>query len=239
MKSVYVMQNKTTGQIKIGVSNNVEERKMSIQGASGCEIDVVYSSDPIKSAYAVEYFVHNSLSEYRTIGEWFNVDKSVAVEELKSAINNGVTNKEQKKEKKRKDKRAVDGYNHVGLLTTEERAEKYLNGETVSSIARQAGVSRTAVISSLKRAGVHDPTNKGGRPMGKMKNDEDEYYDIENDIKPPFNILEMDNPPRKDGTITANLYKDGDKYVVFDWKGSGATYYNTLKEIKEFYEIYL
>lgn len=73
MKQVYVMQN-SEGLVKIGISNNPEQRRRGLVNASGFNVDLLYTSSMIGNADEIERSLHLEFANYRKKGEWFLVD---------------------------------------------------------------------------------------------------------------------------------------------------------------------
>lgn len=80
MSSVYVIEGRQTGQVKIGVASNVKARLESMQSGSPVDLWLRFSMKmkDSASAVAVELAVHNRLSAHRQRGEWFMVDWEAA-----------------------------------------------------------------------------------------------------------------------------------------------------------------
>ena len=72
-------------QIKIGQSSNVKQRLRNIETQSGRE---AVNKFDIKADQRYENLLHKILSEYRTIGEYFNFNFDIAVSILKSLVRN-------------------------------------------------------------------------------------------------------------------------------------------------------
>lgn len=79
MKSVYVFQN-DIGDIKIGVSENVEFRRKTIQSISGYEIKREFHTLPCSNAFEIETRLHKFFSMKKKSGEWFHIPFETAVE---------------------------------------------------------------------------------------------------------------------------------------------------------------
>jgi hypothetical protein len=71
-------------QIKIGQSGNVKRRLRNIETQSGREAVQTFI---IETYPEYEYLLHKLLSEYRGVGEYFNVPFNFAVSILKSLVN--------------------------------------------------------------------------------------------------------------------------------------------------------
>lgn len=80
MSYVYVMKNHFDV-VKVGKSNNPEQRRADIQSSSGIETTLVY----FQEGEHLETLTHEILSEYRTFGEWFNCTTDQAIAAIKKA----------------------------------------------------------------------------------------------------------------------------------------------------------
>lgn len=78
LKRVYVLKS-SNGNVKIGVSVNVEQRKNYFISGSGYDIIDCYFTKPCSNAFEIEKLVHEYLCDYRMKGEWFscNFDKAI------------------------------------------------------------------------------------------------------------------------------------------------------------------
>lgn len=76
---LYAFKNELTGFIKIGISNNPEKRKRSLEYACGCPLTVVFTIKTLESAEKVEREVHLKLKEHRQLGEWFNCSEAAVI----------------------------------------------------------------------------------------------------------------------------------------------------------------
>ena len=85
---IYVLE-RERGKVKVGVSNRPRKRMLHLACQGGFEIKRTYES-PIygrTTIYELERIIHNKLSRYRFIGEWFKCgfDNAVKVVELTGA----------------------------------------------------------------------------------------------------------------------------------------------------------
>ena len=122
MRKVYVLVNPDNHRVKIGITENIEQRLLSLKHASGSEIYVYYLSKWLYSATALEKNAHKHFQSRRYIGEWFNISPEEAAEYIKnnednydvvsekeiktSTQNNTESNKTNVKEKQRKIQKA-------------------------------------------------------------------------------------------------------------------------------------
>ncbi len=66
--SVYMVQNQTTGAVKIGYSGDLPNRIRALQTGSGANLHILRV---IPGAKATETWLHRRFSQYRLRGEWF------------------------------------------------------------------------------------------------------------------------------------------------------------------------
>ena len=81
-KKIYVLENQD-GNIKIGVSKNVDSRVKAIKNQTGYTILNVFSTVECFNPFELEKMIHEELKDKKIFGEWFNVKfdigKSVAI----------------------------------------------------------------------------------------------------------------------------------------------------------------
>jgi hypothetical protein len=82
--SVYIMEREDK-YIKIGVAINVDDRKKTIERASGLELTVAYSTQPVskKIAYKIESIFKRLYKCKQLKGEWFALTSHDAIPLLK------------------------------------------------------------------------------------------------------------------------------------------------------------
>lgn len=78
MKSIYVLENEL-GNVKIGVSCNVEGRVNNLSRQGGFNIKNLFYTMPCSNAYKIERMLHKKFLRKRINGEWFEEDFSKAV----------------------------------------------------------------------------------------------------------------------------------------------------------------
>ena len=76
---VYVISRASDGLVKIGRSNNPEQRIRNLSMQGGFEVLQMWVSLPLKSAKDAELAAHTALADKRRIGEWFDVPFEKAV----------------------------------------------------------------------------------------------------------------------------------------------------------------
>lgn len=69
---VYILEDKNTQLIKIGISVDPEFRATQVSKDFGCDA-VVKGILEVQDAYKTERFIHGMLSDCRVVGEWFEV----------------------------------------------------------------------------------------------------------------------------------------------------------------------
>ena len=82
-KHIYVILNTDTNRIKIGITDDIKTCVCALQLAGGCKLDVKYLSPAIYDAQQVEKQIHKHFSEFRHLGEWFNIDYKDAIRYIK------------------------------------------------------------------------------------------------------------------------------------------------------------
>jgi hypothetical protein len=125
--SIYVIHNTEVNRVKIGFSNNPQKRFQSIQSSSGCKLKLVYHTPPIYKYSELEKWAHNHFKDYRYIGEWFNLDIEIAVNEIKTQSK---------------------AYQVESILIW------YKSGLNPTEISRRLGVSRSAIVKYLNNYGI-------------------------------------------------------------------------------------
>lgn len=79
-KQIYIFKNKLYPIYKIGMSKTPKSRLKSIQTNSGFPLESIFESDLIKNGKEAEALIHQALKQYRTHGEWFEIDEQLAIE---------------------------------------------------------------------------------------------------------------------------------------------------------------
>lgn len=85
-KHIYIFKSET-GECKIGVSNNVDKRRSTIEMQGGKNILEVFHTPKCFNAYEIESIMHRYFADKRLTGEWFNIDYSEAVSILEKEFN--------------------------------------------------------------------------------------------------------------------------------------------------------
>lgn len=124
---LYVMHNPELNITKIGITENLNTRKSTLETACGCRLTLVYNSIYILDARLYEIRVHHKLSHKRKLGEWFYTTPEDAIKIIESVI--------------------------VGA-TEDPIVVAYRNGNSISKIAEHNNVSRQAIIHRLTDYGI-------------------------------------------------------------------------------------
>lgn len=72
--TVYIIRDEGTGRVKIGMTNNVVQRLMTLQCASPSKLTLIREIDGGRRA---EQWMHERFSSLRTVGEWFEFDREM------------------------------------------------------------------------------------------------------------------------------------------------------------------
>ena len=97
-KIVYIILASESQKLKIGITENLDERFRQLQAMSPEKIEVLMSFYSI--GYEFENYLHRKLKKYRLHGEWFALNDEVA--EVIDSLNARRDSEELKLEKKRK-----------------------------------------------------------------------------------------------------------------------------------------
>ena len=128
-QAVYVIYNPLLQYTKIGISENPQIRKRTLETACGCELELFYSTDHFINASEIELSCHLHHKESRLLGEWFKCSKEDAQTTVIRLSKKGIKDK---------------------------IIEDYKEGKSISSIADKTGVTRQAIISKLSVCGLHN-----------------------------------------------------------------------------------
>lgn len=189
-KCVYVIHNPRLQMTKIGISDNPNQRLYTLKFSSGCELDMIYHTEPIDRAEEFEKKAHARFQDRRGIGEWFNITPA----EAEAAV------KEITKESK-----------------TDEIVLSYKNGESIQSIATKFKVSRQAILARLRTYGVYDTykTSRDIKPYQQLRIPTRKEAEIEHNED--LNIKYIDELKRRPGTmkrVEPNISFDGTIYEM-------------------------
>jgi hypothetical protein len=129
-KCIYVLFNSITNYTKIGITDNIEKRTSALEGACGCPLKLIYKTKHLICAEKYEFDIHNQLSQFRKIGEWFELP---SVDNVIDIVNDTIKD-----------------------ATNDILVENYKKGYSISSLAKDYQVSRQAILARLKKYGVYD-----------------------------------------------------------------------------------
>lgn len=85
-KQIYIFKNMQYPILKIGMSDNPLKRMKSVQGAAGFELEFYFESEPVINPATIERLIHKELKDYRTGGEWFDIDAEEALKIVKKIV---------------------------------------------------------------------------------------------------------------------------------------------------------
>lgn len=75
---VYFIRNRDSGRVKIGKTVNVESRLSELQVGNDSILDLVtFIPVPRETMHFWEQSIHDAVSEFRVLGEWFEVPDNV------------------------------------------------------------------------------------------------------------------------------------------------------------------
>lgn len=81
MKRIYIIENEN-GMIKIGISQEVENRINVLANQGGFKVVNIYSTKPCSNSYELKHYIHEQLNSYRIRGEWFRISFGDAVKQV-------------------------------------------------------------------------------------------------------------------------------------------------------------
>ncbi len=196
-QSVYIIHNPTFGMVKIGISKHVSKRLKELQDASGCKLELSYKSPLFSNASSVEISIHKNFTKDRSYGEWF----TTALQEVLDCTHEMCK---------------------AGIV--DDRVEMYINGESISSMAKKTGVSRQAIISYLRyydsyKSGLDALDYKRDVAIKKAESPLDDPGGKITKV-PIVDFTKMGN---KLVRVADNLYANQDGYLVKYWDNGGFT----------------
>lgn len=174
---VYVVYNSELNITKIGKTRNIKQRLIALSAASGCELTVIYTTNPLLDYSRIEIETHKKFKDKRRFyGEWFNIEAMSAVMFISKIVN--------------------DEKEHP-------ISKMYREGIGTSELAIKYSVSRVYIINLLKSWGVYQEKKtisllkipKKDKIKNKSKIVENDL--IPNEYRNSINFIR----------ISANLYK--------------------------------
>lgn len=100
MKSVYAMTSGKTGLVKVGLSADVQQRRLGLKTKQTGRLAIVYSRE-VDDASAVERAAHLLLADKRAHGEWFSVTPEEAIAAIERAVDDLSFYREHQRENQR------------------------------------------------------------------------------------------------------------------------------------------
>lgn len=85
MKSIYVIEN-SKGQVKIGVTKNIEARLKQIQCGNPEKLKIMHISYELKNPFEVEAEIHKALNNSKCTREWFDINTKKAIDTTKEVV---------------------------------------------------------------------------------------------------------------------------------------------------------
>ncbi len=192
-QSVYVIFNPELNITKIGVSATVQNRLSALRCESGCDLQLVYHTDPIVAANIFEGRVHAILADKKKSGEWFRVDPQEAVAIVKDVVRDAT----------------------IDTIVTD-----YLAGHTITFIANKMRVTRQAVISKLKTYGIYGGRYRRMRITGSeaasQTIEKKLVYLTASEVETWDDVLSPDviKPTRALARVAQNIYFDDPMYKI-------------------------
>lgn len=185
---LYVIYNPLTKLTKVGMSENVKKRKKDLESASGMPLELKYTTEYLLCPNRYETDAHIKLHEFRKFGEWFDVDPELAIRAIECVISDA---------------------------TEDPIIEQYKKGDSISSIARHAHLTRQAILARLKSYGLYNSNGKiseqmpiqyvKGRDMFVSKVIDEREWDV-------TNIIDINQiPNRKTGNADNERPAEGKK----------------------------
>lgn len=80
--------------VKVGVSAHPVSRCADLQAIREDKLELVWQSLPVDNELAIEKSAHKLLKDFKHKGEWFNCNAQVAIDAVKSSIENFIENNE-------------------------------------------------------------------------------------------------------------------------------------------------
>ena len=196
-QSIYIITNPQFKMVKVGVSKRVSKRLMEVQNACGCKLELSYRSLVFSNAVELELEIHKKFTEDRVYGEWFTTPLNEILEYTMEIVKGGIL---------------------------DERIEMYINGESISSMAKRIGISRQAIISYLK---YYDSYNVGADNIEKKRISKDLSPEpvVEPLVITPTSgkltkvpLVDFSKLGGKYIRVADNLYANSDGYLVKYWE---------------------
>lgn len=88
MKVVYLLLNKDTEYIKVGITKDINKRQRTLELQGGSALTLIYVTEPINRYLLIEKSFKEHFKRYKKEGEWFNINYNEAVETLQFILQN-------------------------------------------------------------------------------------------------------------------------------------------------------
>lgn len=88
LKLVYIIENKSTNLIKIGVTDNIKRRLRQLECSSGVKLKLIYKTNFTKHYKIIEKSLHKYFNLKRKEGEYFYISPELAKEKLLFVLEN-------------------------------------------------------------------------------------------------------------------------------------------------------
>ena len=87
-KVVYLLLNKDTGYIKVGITKDINKRQRTLELQSGSSLTLIYITEPINRYRTIEHSFKQFYCRYKQQGEWFSITETDAKNTLQFILQN-------------------------------------------------------------------------------------------------------------------------------------------------------
>lgn len=87
-KVVYLLLNKDTGYIKVGITKNIIKRRRTLELQSGSFLTLIYVTEPLNRYSVIEHSFKQFYSKYKQQGEWFSIPETDAKNTIQFILQN-------------------------------------------------------------------------------------------------------------------------------------------------------
>jgi CMP-N-acetylneuraminic acid synthetase len=87
-KVVYLLLNKDTGYIKVGITKNITKRRRTLELQSGSSLTLIYITEPLNRSNVIEHSFKQFYNRYKQQGEWFSISETDAKNTLQFILQN-------------------------------------------------------------------------------------------------------------------------------------------------------
>jgi predicted GIY-YIG superfamily endonuclease len=88
MKVVYLLLNKDTGYIKVGVTKDINKRRRTLELQGGSSLVLIYVTELINRYSVIEHSFKQFYKRYQQQGEWFCISEADAKNTLQFILQN-------------------------------------------------------------------------------------------------------------------------------------------------------